>query len=141
MKITNIHTSTKWKNASEINKKLIKDLNTYAEFVEEDYGKIGLNTVLIVDKDRGIRLDLGADTVFGFLETHNILRLQLGSMGSDRCSPLIYKHNITLYAIFLLLDKYGYAGDNIVVNSNYVDRIDEDIVLEAQAQLINLQLI
>jgi len=141
MKITNVHLSTKWRKMDNLPQKLIDDLKVYGDFIEEDYEKIGLTMTLTVKENGDIKLDLGADTVFGFLEARNILHIKPDCFGSVHCSPLIHKHNINIYAIYLLLDKYGYAGDSVVVNNNYVDMVEENVIQEAQAQLINLQLI
>ncbi len=141
MKITNVHLSNKWRKINKLSQKLIDDLKVYGDFIEKDYEKMGLTMTLTVKENGDIKLDLGADTVFGFLETHNILSIKHDCLGSVRCSPLIQKHNINIYAIYLLLDKYGYAGDSVVVNNNYVDMVEENLIQEAQAQLINLQLI
>lgn len=141
MKITNVHLSTKWRKMDNLPQKLIDDLKVYGDFIEKDYEKIGLTMVLTVKENGDIKLDLGADTTFGFLETRNILHIKPDCFGSVHCAPLIQKHNINIYAIYLLLDKYGYAGDSVVVNNNYVDMVGENVIQEAQAQLINLQLI
>lgn len=141
MKITNVHLSNKWRKMNKLSQKLIDDLKVYGDFIEEDYEKMGLTMTLTVKENGDIKLDLGADTVFGFLEAHNILSIKHNCLGSVHCSPLIHKHNITIYAIYLLLDKYGYAGERVVVNNNHVDMVEEDLIQEAQAQLISLQLI
>ena len=142
MKITNIWMTNKWKDKLP-SKKFISDLNKYAEYVANDYKRLGLATRLST-KDVVIELVIGADTdtMMGFIETHTNLKIYPCNSRSEICSPLIRKHLINIYAIYMLLEKYGYA-ENIVtmVKQDLSNNDERDIIQEAQAELMNLQLI
>ena len=71
-----------------------------------------------------------------------ILKIVPGKERSEICSPLIRKHLINIYAIYMLLEKYGYA-ENIItmVKQDLSDNDERDIIQEAQTELMNLQLI
>lgn len=143
MKITNIWMTNKWKSKRPT-KAFIKDLNKYAEYVTKDYKRLELPTRLLVSDLGKIELAIGADTntVFGFVDTHIILKIVPGKSRSEICSPLIRKHLINIYAIYMLLEKYGYA-ENIItmVKQDLSDNDERDIIQEAQTELMNLQLI
>ena len=143
MKITQIWMTNKWKYKRPT-KAFIKDLNKYAEYVTKDYKRLGLPTRLLVSDLGKVELAIGADTntVFGFVDTHIILKLVPGKGRSEICSPLIRKHLINIYAIYMLLEKYGYA-ENIItmVKQDLSDNVEKDVIQEAQTELMNLQLI
>lgn len=133
--------TNKWKSKKPT-KAFIKDLNKYAEYVTKDYKRLGLATRLSVSDLGKIELAIGADTVLGFIDTHMILKLVPGKARSEVCSPLIRKHLINIYAIYMLLEKYKYV-ENIItmVKSDLSDNDEADIIQEAQTELMNLQLI
>lgn len=141
MKITNIWMTNKWKSKKPT-KAFIKDLNKYAEYVTKDYKRLKLQTRLLVSDFGKIKLAIGVDTSFGFTETHVILEISPRSYCCDVCSPLIRKHLINIYAIYILLEKYKYAENiNTMVKSDLSDNDEADIIQEAQVELMNLQLI
>ncbi len=141
MKITNIWMTNKWKSKRPT-KAFIKALNKYAEYVTKDYKRLGLATRLSVSDLGKIELAIGADTVLGFIDTHMILKIVPGKEQSEVCSPLIRKHLINIYAIYILLEKYKYV-ENIItmVKSDLSDNNEADVIQEAQVELMNLQLI
>jgi len=141
MKITNIWMTNKWKSKRPT-KAFIKDLNKYADYVAADYKRLGLATRLSVSDLGKIELAVGADTVLGFIDTHMILKIVPGKAQSEVCSPLIRKHLINIYAIYMLLEKYKYV-ENIItmVKSDLSDNDEADVIQEAQVELMNLQLI
>lgn len=143
MNIKNIWLTYKWQSKRPT-KAFIKDLNKYADYVAADYKRLGLATRLSVSDLGKIELAIGADTntVFGFVDTHMILKIVPGKERSEICSPLIRKHLINIYAIYMLLEKYGYA-ENIItmVKQDLSDNDERDIIQEAQTELMNLQLI
>jgi hypothetical protein len=142
MNIKNIWLTYKWQN-NKPTKAFIKDLNKYADYVAADYKRLGLATRLSVSDLGKIELAIGADTVLGFIDTHMILKLVPGKARSEVCSPLIRKHLINIYAIYMLLEKYKYA-ENIItmINSDFSDnKVELDVIQEAQTELMNLELI
>ena len=142
MNIKNIWLTYKWKSKKPT-KAFIKDLNKYADYVAADYKRLGLATRLSISDLGKIELAIGADTVLGFIDTHMILKLVPGKARSEVCSPLIRKHLINIYAIYMLLEKYGYA-ENIItmINSDFSDnKVELDVIQEAQTELMNLELI
>ena len=144
MKVTQIWMTSKWKSKRPT-KAFIKDMNKYAEYVAEDYKRLGLATRLSVSDLGKIELAIGADTktVFGFVDTHMILKIVPGKSRSEVCAPLIRKHLINIFAIYMLLEKYGYVENyNMMVSKDQPDmNIEKDVIQEAQVELMNLQLI
>lgn len=144
MKVTQIWMTSKWKSKRPT-KAFIKDMNKYAEYVAEDYKRLELSTRLSVSDLGKIELAIGADTktVFGFVDTHMILKIVPGKSRSEICAPLIRKHLVNIFAIYMLLEKYGYVENyNMMVSKDQPDmNIEKDVIQEAQVELINLQLI
>ena len=141
MKMQNIWTSEKWQKMKKPDEQFVKDIKKYAKYVAADYNKLGLATYLKITPAGTIDLSLGADkTALGFLEIHRIFRLEAKRDLSSVCSPLIQKHLITIAGIYLLLNKYGYIKDYM---PNYImlDEIGDETIQDAQAELMNLQLI
>ena len=141
MKMQNIWMSEKWQRMKSPDADFVKDIKKYAKYVAADYNKIGLATNLTITKAGTIDMTLGADkTALGFLELHKIFRVEAKHDLSIVCSPLIQKHVITIVGIYLLLQKYGYIKD-YMPNYIFLDEVGDEVIQEAQAELINLQLI
>ena len=131
--------SNKWRKTGKVSGKLIKDLQAYGDFIKNYYKRLGIATLLDVDVAGNIKLKIVANTDFGPFEVHRILDIPHNPIGITTCSPLIVNHAVSIYAIYLLLNKHKYS-DSITIN----DKITGSSVAleqEAQTQLMNLQLI
>lgn len=121
----------KWRDAKELSKKFLADFDTLSDFIAKDYKELGLTVYLKRDKERRIKLTMGVETGLGFIELHNIMSLSQYKT-IDTPQGLIYKHEISIIAVYLLLAKYNYA----VCTED--DEAEQETLQEAQLQLISL---
>lgn len=144
MGLPNFYMSEKWKH-TEISKDFLADLNKYVKYTEKDYKKLGATIKFTASKgDIEIMALSDRKSMFGPLYDQTIFKLY-GHIGrTDVCNPLCKKHVINIFAIYLLLEKYGYLNKKAVTNTNFIDWIryfGNDIIQDAQAELMSLQLI
>lgn len=139
----NIYMNEKWQRMDKPDKEFVNDLMKYGDYVALDYNRLGLKTYLTISSSGDIDFSTGTDkTALGFLEVYKMFRAEAKKELSTVCSPLIRKHLITIVGIYLLLEKHGYIYEQTPgPNFLFLDAAGEEVIQEAQAELINLQLI
>ena len=139
MQATNIWMTDKWiDEISEPSQAFLNDIRVLAIKVKREYAKLGLEVRLTYDNGvlecaHGI-----TNPTFGFITINKIFMLKVGSPSAYCCGQLA-RHMVTIYEIFLLLEKYGYADRIDAFRHPYDDQFD--VETNAQTELMNLQLI
>lgn len=136
MQVTNVWMTDTWRERN-ITDEFRQDIKVLGKQVAADYKKLGLEVRLYMD-GCALKLVAGVNTNLGFLET-NVLFFVYAGETKAKCSGQIAKHMVTIYEIFLLLEKYGYADRIGAFRHPYDDQFD--IETNAQTELMNLQLI
>ncbi len=137
MQTTNIWMTSKWRN-KKISNEFLRDIQILSEHVAADYKKMGLNVKLWIDDDC-LMLSAGVDTSeFGFIEANRLFSVHFGSIKAY-CSGMIAKHLVTIFEIFLLLEKYDYADRIEAFRHPYDNKLD--VEANAQTDLMSLELI
>lgn len=137
MQTTNIWMTDKWRD-KKISNEFLHDIQVLGEHVAADYKKLGLNVKLWID-DGCLKLSAGVDTpTLGFIEANRLFSVHFGSIKAY-CSGTIAKHLVTIFEIFLLLEKYGYADRIEAFRHPYDNQLD--VETNAQTDLMNLELI
>ena len=137
MKVTNIWMTDKWR-AKDISDEFLHDIKVLGKHVAADYKKLGLDVRLYIENGC-LKLSHGVyNPTFGFIEANRLFSVHIGEVKAY-CSGQIAKHMVTIFQIFLLLEKYGYADRIEAFNHPYHNRLD--IETNAQVGLMSLELI
>lgn len=132
----NIPMCEKWVKTKKLSEDFVSDITKFGEYVAREYKEsIKMDVRLRLTEDGSIIFGYGFNDYWhGYMEISTIFRVDAKRYKPAVIKPIITKHRITLCAIAMLLNKYGYS-------TKALGQDGEDFEHDAQIQLINLELI